>query len=351
MASDSAKEKILSGLVEPTPQTNNAYGSNRGRFFSVKFADPLAELIPKHFASKVSLRHPAYIFGKLHPSITNLAVALAVYLGVGTLCFYSVLDDIKGNKENPMIDSLYFTVTTLSTVGYGDLVPNSTFVKVLCCVFVVIGMALVGLIMSKAADYIVEKQEMLLVNSLDKHQKNGPSKIMGMETNNVIYNCLLAGAVLSIFMFVGTIFLYVFEGLDFIDSIYCICTTITTLGYGDKAFASAGGRLFAVLWILIGTFGLGQLLMYVAEILTESRQRALVNWVTNWRMTNLVLNAADIENDGVAETAEFAVHKLKAMGRISQEDISRLMKEFEDLDVHKCGFLSASDLVFAQTKR
>ncbi|EEF33071.1 two-pore potassium channel 1 [Ricinus communis] len=348
MACNGAKPSLLSGSLD---QTNNAYGPNRRRFLSVKSA-PLADLVPKDLGISVSLTPPESIFGKLHPSVMNLAVALAVYLGVGTLSFYTVLDDMKGKKSSPMIDALYFTVVTMTTVGYGDLVPNTTYIKGLSCVFVVIGMALVGLIMGKAADYIVEKQEMLLVKAISKHKKYGPFKIMKeVETYKISYKCLLAMAVLSILMLVGTIFLFTVEDMDFIDSIYCICTTITTLGYGDKAFSTAGGRLFAVIWILTSTIGLGQFFMYVAEVFTESRQRALVNWVLTRGMTNLNPNAADIDNDGVVEVAEFAVHKLKEMGKISQEDISCLMKEFEDLDVQQCGLLSASDLVFAQTKR
>ena len=45
----------------------------------------------------------------------------------------------------------------MTTVGYGDLVSNSTIAKLLACLYVYTGMALGGLILSKAADYIVEK--------------------------------------------------------------------------------------------------------------------------------------------------------------------------------------------------
>jgi potassium channel subfamily K len=46
--------------------------------------------------------------------------------------------------------------------------------------------------------------------------------------------------------------------------------------------------------------------------------------------------------------AEFVVYKLKEMGKISEEDIALVMKEFEDLDVDQSGTLSASDIM-AQT--
>ena len=46
--------------------------------------------------------------------------------------------------------------------------------------------------------------------------------------------------------------------------------------------------------------------------------------------------------------AEFVIYKLKEMGKISQEDIALVMKEFEDLDADESGTLTASD-VMAQT--
>lgn len=46
--------------------------------------------------------------------------------------------------------------------------------------------------------------------------------------------------------------------------------------------------------------------------------------------------------------AEFILYKLKEMGKISQEDISLVMQEFEELDVDQSGTLSVSDITLAQ---
>ena len=46
--------------------------------------------------------------------------------------------------------------------------------------------------------------------------------------------------------------------------------------------------------------------------------------------------------------AEFVLYKLKEMGKISQEDIALVMKEFENLDADESGTLTASDIM-AQT--
>ncbi|MCH96799.1 two-pore potassium channel 1-like [Trifolium medium] len=66
-------------------------------------------------------------------------------------------------------------------------------------------------------------------------------------------------------------------------------------------------------------------------------------------MTNFDLEAADLDEDGTVGAAEFVIYKLKEMGKITQEDITLVMKEFEELDVDQSGTLSVSDITLAQS--
>ncbi|TYH30487.1 hypothetical protein ES288_A01G099400v1 [Gossypium darwinii] len=210
-------------------------------------------------------------------------------------------------------------------------------------------MALVGLVLTKAADYLAEKQEILLVKALHMNQKVGELQVLKeIETNRVKYKFYTTLIILVVLILSGTIFLYKVENLGLVDSFYCVCSTITTLGYGDKSFSTEGGRIFAVFWILASTICLAQFFLYVAEVNTENRQRALVKWVLGRRTTNVDLEAADIDDNGVVGAAEFVLFKLKEMGKICQQDISVIMEEFENLDVDQSGTLSVSDISEAQ---
>lgn len=296
MASNGVKEPLLSGLVDPSAAKNV-----KRRFRRCKSA-PLAELVPPEINGIGPVPHSEPIFGKLHPNFTRVAVYLAVYVGVGTVCFFLVRNQIDGEKTNGILDAVYFCIVTMTTVGYGDLVPDSVLTKLLACAFVFTGMALVGLILSKAADYLVEKQEILLVKALHMRQKVGPSDIVKeVETNRVTYKCLTTFILLLVQIVVGTIFLATVEKLDLVDAFYCVCATISTLGYGDKSFSTEVGRAFAVIWILTSTITMAQFFLYIAELNTELRQRALVKWVLSRRVTNVDLEAADIDDDGVVE--------------------------------------------------
>ncbi|WVY96789.1 hypothetical protein V8G54_028940 [Vigna mungo] len=72
----------------------------------------------------------------------------------------------------------------MTTVGYGDLVPDSQLSKLLACIYVFTGMTLVGLILSKTTDYIVEKQEIILVKTIFKGENIGLEQLsIEVETN------------------------------------------------------------------------------------------------------------------------------------------------------------------------
>ncbi|KAM7492776.1 hypothetical protein LguiA_035697 [Lonicera macranthoides] len=349
MASDGANQPKLAGLLHPAPKTDEKGAPTRKRYRRTRSA-PMANHLPAEMNGKDLLPHSESSFSVIHTSFKRVAIILIVYLGIGAICFYLVRHQIKGKKTNGLLDAVYFCIVTMTTVGYGDLVPNSVASKLLACAFVFSGMALVGLLLCKGADYLVEKQEMLLVKALHLRQNVGQIEIQKeIEGKKKSYKCFMALAFLLVLIVGGTIFLATVEKLSLLDSFYCVCCTITTLGYGDVNFSTKAGRIFAIFWILTGTLSLAQFFLYVSELNTERRQKALVNWVLTKRITNVDLEAADLDNDGVVGGAEFVIYKLKEMGKISQEDVSLIMEEFEDLDYDQSGTLSTTDIKLSQS--
>lgn len=298
MASNGVRQPLLSELADPNPQTRMKGAPSRRRFRRCKSA-PIADFAPLKSNGIDSVPRSNPIFGNIHPSFCQVIIFLSLYLGVGTYCFYVVRNQLIGKKTDEVLDAVYFCIVTMTTVGYGDLVPSSKASKLLACAFVFTGMALVGFLLSKSADYLVEKQELFLVEAFNKHKKIGYAEVLKeAETNRTRYKCILVFIILLVLMTFGTVFLATVEKLDPVDAFYCVCSTITTLGYGDKSFSTKGGRVFAVFWILISTIFLAQFFLYIAELHTENRQRKLVNWVLTRRMTNVDLEAADLDHDG-----------------------------------------------------
>ncbi|XP_038689552.1 two-pore potassium channel 1-like [Tripterygium wilfordii] len=348
MANNGVNQPLLYGLVDSTANTGNIVVPKRRRFRHSRSA-PEADLVSPDNNGKGSIPRSESTLRKVHPNLKLAALYFAVYLAIGTICFYFVRNEITGMKTDGLLDAVYFTIVTMTTVGYGDLVPDSALSKLLACAFVFSGMGIVGMLLSKGADYLVEKQEILLFKTVHKHQKVDQNEMLKeIEFSKVKYKTIVTFILMLVFIIVGTIFLVFVEGLSFVNAFYCVCSTITTLGYGDQSFSTKAGRVFAVFWILCSTICLALFYLYIAELATENRQRALAKWVLTRKMTNTDLEAADMDDDGVVRASEFIIYKLKEMGKISEEDISLVLEEFEDLDFDQSGTLSASDIVLAQ---
>ncbi|PKA57070.1 Two-pore potassium channel 1 [Apostasia shenzhenica] len=348
MAEDSAKQHLLSCLEVPQQQPQKLGAAKKRRIRRCKSA-PSAEVYCGQNKDCGWIAGSHRTFKSFWPSFQPVAFFFAIYLVVSTTCFYLVRHQLDGKKTNGVLDALYFCIVTMTTVGYGDLVPHSVAAKLLACAFVFTGMAIVALFLGKAADYLLEKQEVLLVKALHIRQKAGKMQMLKeIETNKVKYKFFMTSASLLFLVVLGIFVLLKVERLNLIDAFYCVCATITTLGYGDKSFSTIGGRIFAVFWILTSTIFVAQFFLYLAEMNTEFRQQSLIKWVLTRRMTFVDLEAADLDDDGVLSAAEFVIYKLKEMGKISQEDVAIVMEEFETLDVDQSGTISNSDLVLAQ---
>ncbi|KAI3785111.1 hypothetical protein L1987_44223 [Smallanthus sonchifolius] len=280
-------------------------------------------------------------------SLKRVAILLSAYLALGTVCFFLVRDQISGKKTNGILDSVYFCVVTMTTVGYGDLVPQTNFAKLLACIFVFLGMFLGGFALSKAADYIVEKEVTMFVKAIQVHEAFDPDQMLSEaaeESDKLKLKFLIVLLLIVLHVIVGIIVLILVEDMSFIDAYYCVCCTITTLGYGDKSFTTTGGRVFAVFWILTSTISLAQLFMYLVELWTESRQRQLVDWVLGRKLTVQDIEIADLDNDNSVSPAEYVVFKLKEMGLVNEQLIMNVMEGFKNLDVDNSGTLTANDL-------
>lgn len=290
------------------------------------------------------------LFKDIRPSFRLVGLLLFVYLLVGGGVFYLVMDQISGKRTSRVIDALYFCIVTMTSVGYGDLVPRSDATKLLACAFVFTGMAIIALFVSKSADYLVEKQEVLFFKALHMNMKCGEAKLLrAMETNKTKYKLYTAALLLVTTIVAGTVFLWKVEKLSLVDSFYCVCATITTLGYGDKSFSSKLGRIFAIFWIITSTIIVALFFMYLAEVYTERRQQMLAKWVLTRKTTTTDLEAADLDSDRHVCAAEFVLYKLKELGKINQEDISSFLDEFDKLDIDQSGTLSSYDLTLAQS--
>ena len=68
----------------------------------------------------------------------NLLLTTSAVLGIGTVSYHFL-------EGWAWIDAMYFSVITLTTIGYGDFSPQTTEGKIFTMVYIVIG---IGIILS-----------------------------------------------------------------------------------------------------------------------------------------------------------------------------------------------------------
>ena len=94
--------------------------------------------------------------GLVDPTFRAMASLVVVLLVTGTI-FYSIYEDWT------LLESLYFSVITLTPVGYGDLAPTSALTKTFTIVYILMGLGVLfsflSMIAVAAAEARVERRE------------------------------------------------------------------------------------------------------------------------------------------------------------------------------------------------
>ena len=87
------------------------------------------------------------------PETRALPVIVGILLLTGTIFYW-------GAEDWSPIEALYFSVVTLTTVGYGDLTPTSDFSRIFTIIYIFIGLGvLVAFLSSVAQQYMAQKAE------------------------------------------------------------------------------------------------------------------------------------------------------------------------------------------------
>ena len=93
-----------------------------------------------------ALRH-----GLREPEFRALFVVVLITLASGVI-FYSTIEGWS------VIDSLYFSVITLTTVGYGDLHPTSAASKIFTVFYLLVGVGIIATFVQRLAAHSLRRR-------------------------------------------------------------------------------------------------------------------------------------------------------------------------------------------------
>ncbi|XP_039122918.1 two pore potassium channel c-like [Dioscorea cayenensis subsp. rotundata] len=280
------------------------------------------------------------------PAIIRQAfLFLFLYLAVGVVVYTIQRSHFSADETHPVVDALYFCIVTMCTIGYGDITPRTPSAKFFSITFVLVGFGFIDILLSGMVSYVLDLQESLLLGAVRKANHNSYIVDVKKGRMRIRLKVGLALGVVVLCIGVGTGVLRFVERLDWLDAFYLSVMSVTTVGYGDRAFKSMPGRLFAAIWLLVSTLAVARAFLYLAEARVDKRHRMMAKWVLGRHMTVAEFLAADIDHNGYVTKSEFVIYKLKEMGKISEKDVMQVCDKFDRLDTGNCGKITLSDLI------
>ncbi|KAK7397024.1 hypothetical protein VNO78_18189 [Psophocarpus tetragonolobus] len=281
---------------------------------------------------------------------------LALYLSVGVVIYSFNRDCFSGIETYPVVDALYFCIVTMCTIGYGDIAPLTPLTKLFACIFVLVGFGFIDILLSGLVNFVLDLQENMILTGLQMGASASASSREGFSARNYIVDVAkgrmrirlkvgLALGVVVLCIGIGSLVLFFVEGLDWVDSIYLSVMSVTTVGYGDRAFKTLPGRLFAAIWLLFSTLMVARAFLYLAEARIDRRHRRMAKKVLHRDITVEDLLAAAINNTGFISKSEYVIFKLKEMGKIQDKDVLQICDQFRKLDPSNCGKITLPHLL------
>uniref|UniRef100_A0A3B4ZM62 Uncharacterized LOC103374332 n=1 Tax=Stegastes partitus TaxID=144197 RepID=A0A3B4ZM62_9TELE len=156
-----------------------------------------------------------------------------------------------------MASAIFFCGTIITTIGFGNLSPRTWYGQLFCVCYALVGIPMFGILLAGVGDHMgtVLRRAVAKIETLFLKRKVRPTTVRVISAVlSILIGCL-------IFLAVPTVVFHQVEDWSFLESLYFVVITLTTVGFGDYV---PGGRIFKPLVLLWIVFGLA----YFASILT-----------------------------------------------------------------------------------
>ena len=247
------------------------------------------------------------------------------YLAVGC-AFYSYVE------EWDWTDALYFSVVTMTTVGYGDLSPTTDLSKMFTIGYILMGLSLVATCLG------------VMVGELEGVLESGPSDVKMSRGRKYLSQVTRSVCMVVLLLAAGACFVSYSEGWGLLDSFYWATVTASSVGYGDLVSENEWARCFITAYMLFAVGGCAVSLSKFGSIIMAIESDAQVDRFVKRGVTEGMIADMDKDGGGSIDKGEFLQYMLVAMGKVEQEDIDKVVGMFDQLDADGSGSLDIEDV-------
>lgn len=336
------------------------YGKN---FHNVSFIDGQDEeekrrsqLIRKRESQSISLTEALELSDS---GLKKIAYFLPVYGAMGVVAFSVVFDKWS------VVDSLYFSAVTFSTVGFGDLHPKNDAGRVFCIAYSIVGITALGIVFGEIGKLFLEKQKNALndatsnfLNFLNEDQENDCVDMVGEETLEEeesflrMLGCQLVSQTPSVLLILSlSCVIGYFEGWTSVQIVYFATVTATTTGYGDITPEKKSMKVLSLVFIPLSVCLTGAVLGSIAESIIgfHVRKKEKNLFQRSFKIGDLY--AMDMNCDGKVSRGEFLAYMLVSMDKVDKETIDNIFALFDKFDVKGDDYITQLDVEALQVRK
>jgi potassium channel subfamily K len=250
---------------------------------------------------------------------------------VGGADYYRVMDSGEFELEGEacmmpwtIVDSVYYSIVTVTTTGYGDYAPDTVGGRYFAMVYILVGLGVIFKFIAEFASYIIQTAQEHALNKLDDDPNDDKAP----------HGAKIAISIIAMFITVvlGAAFFQWNEDWEFLDGFWWSFITTVTVGYGDLSLTKETSRIFSIFYIMFSVMivaaSIGNLAVVASEIEHEKNRRRLLEKSLD---ENLILNL-DKDGSGSIDKEEFVTGMLVLLELVNQDDVNMWRSRFLELD-------------------
>ncbi|EFA02339.1 Open rectifier potassium channel protein 1-like Protein [Tribolium castaneum] len=294
----------------------------------------------KRIQRRIVWEHIEQIYNSKAPSLPDqkkFTEILSDYCGKPVM---KEMTEIREDSNWDFYHSLFFVITVVSTIGYGNLAPTTTLTRIVMIFYGLIGIPLNGIVMVTLGNYFGRSFTKLYQRWKNSKTDEDDSTRLGLISQVILY--LVPGFTFFIFLPAG--FMVLFEGWSYDVAVYYAFVTLTTIGFGDYVagidqppaisdFYYWMYKIFLLIWV-IG--GLGYVVMILGFI-TQFFQSKKVKQIEQIISENIKKTPLRIRQELRSLLQEFLILKVrrgKGLDPFPPRRISRTAS-CPDLDIYR----------------